>query len=295
MTTASSPTVYYIGIDVGTGSARAALHSSSGELVASYSQSTQTWRDKLDHRIFEQSTTDIWTAICTCVRKCLDSSGVAPEKVKGLGFDATCSLAVIDRQGAPVCVTKNELGKSGERNIILWADHRAEQEAERINKTGAVPLDFVGGTMSVRRENISLSACSEVDLHATQLEMEIPKILWLKNNMPADAFSKCQFFDLPDYLTYRATDASLRSFCSLTCKCSYVPSKGGWQADFFRQIGLDEFVEEGYDRLGGRQGEVRSAGMPVGDGLSLKAAEEMGLKPGTPVGSGIIDAYVGLR
>lgn len=34
---------------------------------------------------------------------------------------------------------------------------------------------------------------------ASQLEMEIPKVLWLKNNMPADLFARCHFFDLPDY------------------------------------------------------------------------------------------------
>jgi ribulose kinase len=120
--------------------------------------------------------------------------------------------------------------------------------------------------------------------------MEIPKILWLKKHMPADAFSKCHFFDLPDYLTYRATGTPLRSFCSLTCKCSYVPSKGGWQAAFFETIGLGDLVNDDYKQLGGREGEVRSAGMPVGHGLSDKAAAEMGLVKRTPVGSAIIDA-----
>lgn len=33
--------------------------------------------------------------------------------------------------------------------------------------------------------------------------------------------------------------------------------------------------------------------MPVGSGLSERAAKEMGLLPGTPVGSGVIDAYAG--
>jgi hypothetical protein len=41
------------------------------------------------------------------------------------------------------------LGESGERNIILWADHRAEKEAEGINRTGQGVLGFVGGVMSV--------------------------------------------------------------------------------------------------------------------------------------------------
>lgn len=69
----------------------------------------------------------------------------------GVGFDATCSLAVVDLDGVSVSVSDSEgLGKRGaERNIVLWADHRAEAEADLINKSGSEVLDFVGGTMSV--------------------------------------------------------------------------------------------------------------------------------------------------
>ena len=86
--------------------------------------------------------------------------------------------------------------------------------------------------------------------------MEIPKILWLKNNMPPERFSNCQFFDLPDYLTYRATASRARSACSLTCKCSFVPDKG-WQKLFFNQIGLEEVVNRGYEQIGG-EGDVKA-------------------------------------
>ena len=49
---------YYIGVDVGTGSARAALVSQSGEVVAESSYSTTTYRDEHNADIFEQSTTE---------------------------------------------------------------------------------------------------------------------------------------------------------------------------------------------------------------------------------------------
>jgi ribulose kinase len=140
---------YYLGIDVGTGSARASLVSADGKVVASSTVETKTWRDPEDHRIFEQSTDNIWASISSAIKTCLSESQIAPSAVKGLGFDATCSLAVSDLDGAPVQVTKGaELGKHGERNIILWADHRAEKEADLINTTKSVVLDYVGGTMS---------------------------------------------------------------------------------------------------------------------------------------------------
>lgn len=142
---------YYIGVDVGTGSARASLVKQDGTTVASCTKETLTFRDSEDHRIFEQSTNNIWEAISTCIKTCLADSKVAPSAVKGLGFDATCSLAVTDAQSEPITVTGGEsLGKPGDRNVILWADHRAEKEADLINSTGSVVLDYVGGTMSVR-------------------------------------------------------------------------------------------------------------------------------------------------
>jgi len=79
--------------------------------------------------------------------------------------------------------------------------------------------------------------------------MEIPKILWLKNHMAPELFSRCQFFDLPDFLTYRATGDNTRSVCSVTCKCSYVPDKG-WQPDYFENIGLPEVVQNAFSQMG---------------------------------------------
>lgn len=120
---------------------------------------TQTRRSPNDHRIFEQSTSDIWAALATCSKAVIKAGGIDPSAVKGVGFDATCSLAVVDRAGRPVSVSRSSsaqaeesddnLGAEGQWNVILWADHRAEEEAELINSTGEGVLDFVGGTMSV--------------------------------------------------------------------------------------------------------------------------------------------------
>ena len=122
-------------------------------------ETTLTHRSPTDHRIFEQSTADIWTALSKSCRRILQSSKIPPSAIKGIGFDATCSLAVVDRSGQPVSVSRTgaseederdeNLGKEGQWNVVLWADHRAEEEAETINATGEGVLGFVGNTMSV--------------------------------------------------------------------------------------------------------------------------------------------------
>jgi ribulose kinase len=146
-------------------------------LVASQTCDTKTWRDASDARIFEQSTTDIFEAICRCVQDVLSESRVDKGDVKGVGFDATCSLAVVDTNGNPVCVSKGKgiCGEIGDRNIVLWADHRAEDEARTINESGSVVLDYVGGSMSVSftflsRSLFSISIARDGDTEDTVAE-----------------------------------------------------------------------------------------------------------------------------
>jgi len=261
----------------------------SGSVVAQATRPITTFQYEEDSRLYEQSAAQIWDAIAGCVREAVSAAHVEPEDVQGIGFDATCSLVVTARDGSPVSVTPPSLAdragrqRTSERNVILWADHRAEEEAAQINSTGHKVLHYVGGTMS--------------------LEMETPKTLWLKRHLTPAEFDRAQFFDLPDYLTYRATDSTARSNCSLVCKYGYIPpgvdgSELGWQPDFLRQIGLGSVVgeDESFTPLGGvpgRNGLVLSAGMPVGAGLSERAAGELGLLPHTPVASALIDAYAG--
>ncbi|KAK0674506.1 Nup93/Nic96-domain-containing protein [Cercophora samala] len=274
---------YYIGIDVGTGSARACIIDTTGDIKALASENIKLWQPaSYGGTHYEQSTTDIWNAICTCVRSVLSTSSIPPTSIRGIGFDATCSLAVFTHDtDAPVPVTGPDFTNDGnDRNVILWLDHRPLAEAEAINATGHPLLKYVGGKMSV--------------------EMEIPKVLWLKNNMPKELWERCKFYDLADALTHIATGEETRSFCSAVCKQGFVPvgvdgSVKGWQADFLENIGLGDLVENDFRKMGGVNGvsgNFLSAGELVG-GLCEKAAKELGLPAGIAIGSGVIDAYAG--
>lgn len=86
---------HYIGVDVGTGSARACIIDSKGEILSIASKPTKLFRSGPD--IYEQSTEDIWSAICECTTRVMHDSGIPKESVKGIGFDATCSLAVLNK------------------------------------------------------------------------------------------------------------------------------------------------------------------------------------------------------
>ena len=68
----------------------------------------------------------------------------------------------------------------------MWLDHRAVKEAEAINTTQHHVLKYVGGKIS--------------------LEMQAPKILWLKKNIDSERWNDISIFlDLPEFLTFKAT------------------------------------------------------------------------------------------
>jgi len=255
----------FVGVDVGTGSTRAGVFDAHGTLLGSHKQDIQMWRDGAD--IAEQSSDDIWQAVCTCVKEALTQAGVAKEDVKGVGFDAACSMAVLDRDMQPLSISA-----SGDptRNVIVWMDHRAKDQAERINAQGHPVLDYVGGRISP--------------------EMQTPKLLWLKENMPERFDAAGQFFDLPDFLTWKATGSVTRSACTVACKWTYLAHEERWDDSYFDQIGLGDLARESYARIGQ---QIVAPGAPLGSGLSADAADAMGLEAGTPVGAALIDAHAG--
>lgn len=169
------------------------------------------------------------------MRQALGQNNIDPASVRGIGYDATCSLVAFDEYtDEPISVTGPNFDT--DRNVILWLDHRPVEETAKVNSTKHNLLRYVGGRMSI--------------------EMEIPKILWLKNHMPKSVFDKCRFYDLPDALSHISTGNDRRSFCSVICKQGYVPvgvdgSVKGWQEDFLRQIGLEDLTDDNFKKMGG--------------------------------------------
>ncbi|HMJ27375.1 MAG TPA: FGGY-family carbohydrate kinase, partial [Xanthobacteraceae bacterium] len=156
------------------------------------------------------------------------------------------------------------------RNVIVWMDHRAIAEARQVNDTQDDVLRYVGGSISP--------------------EMEIPKLLWLRRHLPSTYRSAGHFFDLADYLSFRATGSVTRSICTLACKWNFLAHEGRWSGSYFERIGLGDLVSDSYAKIGR---EIVAAGTPLGIGLTESAARDFGLLESTPVGASLIDAHAG--
>lgn len=256
---------FVIGVDVGTGSARAGVFDLRGHMLASAKQDITVFQ--AHGSVAEQSSTEIWRAVCLVVQDALALSKVKPAQVVGIGFDATCSLVVLGPGGVSLPVGPSE---DPNRDIILWMDHRAIEQAERINQGAHPVLRYVGGRISP--------------------EMETPKLLWLKEHKPEVYRDAWQFLDLTDFLTWRATGDLARSTCTVTCKWTYLAHEKKWDRSYFESIGLGDLADNSFERIGQR---VVEPGTKLGNGLTEHAAMELGLEAGTPVAAGVIDAHAG--
>jgi len=252
---------FFIGVDVGTASVRAGVFDAAGRLVACARRPIAVFREAGE--IVEHSSADIWAATAAAVR---EAAGAAPGEIAGIGFDATCSLVALDEDGGSLTVSPT--GKP-ERDTVVWMDHRAVKEAAEINGAGYDPLRFIGGAVSP--------------------EMQPPKLLWLARHVP-ETFARAHFYDLTDFLTYKASGARARSTCTLVCKWLYQGAERRWPEATYRAIGLGALLDDGARRIGA---EIVAPGAPLGHGLTAQAAQAMGLDPGVPVAAGLIDAHAG--
>ena len=253
---------FFIGVDVGSGSARAGVFDETGSRLGMAVHEIKQFRPKSD--FVEQSSVDIWNQVCKAVNSALKESNLSPDQISGIGFDATCSLVAIDEKDQPVSVSPT---LNNDQNIIMWMDHRAIKQATEINKTKDPVLKYVGGEVSP--------------------EMELPKILWLKQNLPDQYKKTAQFFDLPDYLVYRATGIPTRSICTKSCKWNYLSHEQAWPEEMLDKIDLLDLIKS--NKL---LGEIKQLGTSAGN-LSELAAKDLGLTTKTIVATAVIDAHAG--
>ncbi len=253
-------TPVFIGVDAGSASVRAALYTAGGARLALAVRPIQQFRSSGER--VEQSSADIWQQTCSAVREAVAASGVALQQIAGLGFDATCSLVAVGPGGTAVSWSDDG---DPTHDTIMWMDHRAAAEAQAINATGDPALAYVGGAVS--------------------LEMELPKILWLRRHFPQRYADTERFFDLADYLVWRSAGADVASVCTLTCKWNYLAHEGRFPETLLSAVGLADV-----------QSKIPATILPLACAagtLTPQAAQELGLHCGVVVATGIIDAHAG--
>ncbi len=247
-------TKYFMGIDLGTQSARVVIADMSGNVVLSNEQPYETLYPQAGWA--EQRPSDWWE----CLNKAIESI------LKNTSMGLRYSIVALS-----VCSTSPTILPVDEKcealtNAIMWMDNRAVKETEIVNATGHPILDYCGGEDSV--------------------EWTIPKMLWIKNNEPEIYEKSYKIIEQQDYINYRLCGKFTAAHCQASCKAHYVGCEGGWCDDFFKQVGLEDYQDKMIL-------DVTKVGEKLGT-IDKDFAEKHDLNPEMLVIQGGIDAHIGM-
>ncbi|NOZ21107.1 MAG: ribulokinase [Planctomycetes bacterium] len=272
---------YSLGLDFGTESARALLVElgtgrETATAVAKYKHGVidhalPSSGEKLPGDWALQHPKDYLTSLGATVRRVLKDSGVSAEDIVGIGIDFTSATIIpVDQKGTPLCF-KDEFADVPHAWVKLWKHHGAQRQADRMNEVasdrGEAFLQRCGGRISS--------------------EYLFPKIWETLENAPAVYDAAWTFVEGGDWVVWQLTGQLLRNACAAGYKALWSKSDGFPSSEFFRALDprLKNVVSEKI------HGEVVPAGQNAG-GLTARMAKKLGLKHGTPVGVGGIDAHV---
>ena len=245
---------YFMGIDTGTQGVRIGISDTRGKLIFEKEQKWETEFPKVGWA--EQNPLNWWEAvngIFEQIAHTLDSE--IRQNIKACCVCATSTTAIpVDQEGRPLM------------NAMMWMDARSRKEMQEINDTGHPVLDYCG--------------------KETSFEWMIPNALWIKRHRK-DIYDVCyRIVDQLDWMNYQLCGKWSSSICNTTCKWNYVSSMGGYQRDFFEQIGFEDYEEKLTMR-------VDKIGDPVGT-IRPELSEKYGFSREMQIVQGGIDAHMAM-
>jgi xylulokinase len=261
--TTSPDETYVVAVDLGTGGPKVAVLSATGRIAAHAFE--PVGMHLTDDGGAEQSPDDWWAAIVRSARTALAESGVAPERVIGVGCTSQWSGTVaVDGDGAAI------------GPAIIWLDSRGAH-AVRETVRGALTVQGYAPSKAVRwvRRSGGIPSLSGKD--------PVGHIHFLREQRPEVYRAAAVFLEPVDYLGLRLTGLARASHDSITLH---------WVTDNrdISAIAYDDALIElaGLDRA--TLPELVPTGSVLG-GLAPGAASELGLLPGTPVVAGTGDLH----
>ena len=271
---------YAIGVDYGTLSGRALLVDleTGKELASSVYEYPHAVMDeslpsgkKLEHDWALQHPTDYLEVLSNTVPAVLAESGVDAADVIGVGIDFTaCTLIPTKADGTPLCFLP-QYKDEPHAYIKLWKHHAAQDEANRLNDVararGEKWLANYGGKISS--------------------EWAIPKIWQVAEEAPEIYAAADKFIEAADWVVWQLTGNETRNSCTAGYKAIWNKSTGFPSKDFFAALhpALENVVEEKLSN------DISPLGSKAGE-ITAEAASLTGLKPGTAVAVGNVDAHV---
>jgi L-ribulokinase len=273
-------TKYSIGVDFGTLSGRAVLVdvASGAELASSVYEYPHGVMDeripcgkKLPPDWALEHPQDYLDVFAHTVPDVLRQTGVSPEDVIGLGVDFTaCTILPVKKDGTPLCFLDG-FRENPHAYVKLWKHHAAQDKANRLNEIAAGR-----GEKWLKRYGGKISS-----------EWAIPKLWQILDEAPEVYDAMDRFIEATDWVVWQLTGRETRNSCTAGYKEIWHKRDGYPSDDFFKALDprLEHCVDEKLSR------EILPLGARAG-GLTADAAKLTGLKEGTSVAVGNVDAHV---
>ena len=198
---------YIIAHDVGTQSSKAVLIGTDGKIYKSSEQNYPIYYPKPGW--VEQDPEDYWQAVCDTTKQI--TAGL--ENVHDI-------LAMVFSTQAMGIIPVDQSGNVLYRNIS-WVDSRAGIQADQIMRR------FMGQRVFKGLTGVRLSG-----------KDVIPKLLWLKENVPEIYRNTYKILDVNGYLKFKCTGKMLAEW-SGACSYGFNLEKKDWERLFFKIAGFD--------------------------------------------------------
>jgi L-ribulokinase len=206
------------------------------------------------------------------IPRALAEADLQAKDIIGLSIDFTaCTILPIDASAAPLCFQEKYASRP-HAYVKLWKHHGALAQTGRINEVlaekGLIDLPLYGGKVSS--------------------ELFFPKILQILEEDPEIYHAADAILEASDWLALLLTGKKRRSF-------SMASYKAMWDGEKYPSAGLLRAFNPRLERVVEEKmsGEVVPVGSKLGE-LNNEWAGRLGLRAGTAVGAGIIDAHAGL-
>ena len=271
---------YTIGLDYGTLSGRAlVVNAQTGEELASsvYDYPHAVMDEalpcgkKLGQDWALQHPQDYLDVLAHTIPDALQKAGVSAEDVIGVGIDFTaCTVLPTKADGTPLCFLP-AYAEEPHAYVKLWKHHAAQKYATKLNEIalerGEEWLDNYGGKISS--------------------EWAIPKLWQILDEAPDIYAQTDRFIEATDWVVWQLTGKETRNSCCAGYKAMWNKATGFPSDDFFKALDprMEHVIDEKFSR------DIIPSGTFAGT-ITEKAAALTGLKPGTAVAAGTIDAHV---
>jgi xylulokinase len=232
---------YILAHDLGTTGNKASLYDRDGQVLASAFYGYGLDLPRVNW--VEQNPEDWWQAVCVSTRQLLAAAKVPARAIACIVFSGQMMGCVaVDRQARPL------------RNALIWADMRAEAEAQAI-------VDGIGMAQAYR-----------ITGHRASSSYSGAKILWVRNHQPEVFAQTHKFLHAKDFIVARLTGNFVTDYSDASGMNLYDLEAGNWSDLILDAVGLSR------DQL-----PDLHASTDVVGAVTPEAAAEVGLAAGTPV------------